>query len=61
MSKFLPFSEAPLVLMVGILDDDLLYQKEPSTLAVILCTYHFYIHHPGSILHTFSRLWSLPR
>lgn len=61
MSKFLPFSEAPLVLMVGILDDVLLYQKETSIIAVSLCTYHFYIHHPGSILHTFIRLRSLPR
>lgn len=59
--KILPLSEAPLVLMVGILYDDLLYQKETSILAVILCTYHFYTHHPGSILHTFSRSWSLPR
>lgn len=61
MSKILPFSEVPLVLMVGILYDELLYQKETSILAVILCTYHFYIHHPESILHTFSRSWSLPR
>lgn len=43
MAKVLPFSEAPLLIMVGILYDALLYQKEASVLALILFTCPFYI------------------